>query len=230
MEVVSRSRARKARERAWPCSCPSMALPSQRSGTLHRILCVEDDPETASLVAEALTELGYRVELASDGEIGFARIVAERPDLVLCDVRMPRMSGFELLEKVSAAGPAFARLPFVFLTALEDRENQLAGRRLGADDYLTKPVDFELLGVVVDNRLRRAEGRVGTHTGVHLTQREKEVLTWVGRGKTSSEIAIIVGVSERTVKFHCDQAMQRLDVINRTQAVAKALVEGLITT
>jgi DNA-binding NarL/FixJ family response regulator len=193
-------------------------------------MCVEDDQETASLIAEALTELGYTVELAPDGESGFAKIIAERPDLVLCDVRMPRMSGFELLEKVSAAGPAFARIPFIFLTALGDRENELAGRRLGADDYLTKPADFEMLGIVVDNRLRRAEGRPGSHSEIHLTAREKEVLTWVGRGKTSSEIALILGLSDRTVNFHCDQAMRRLDVINRVQAVAKALSQGLITT
>src|SRR3954466_4843196 len=155
-----------------------MALAAERRAAVHRILCVEDDQETSSLLAEALLELGYTVELASDGEIGFARIVAERPDLVVCDVRMPRMSGFELLEKVSAAGPVFARMPFVFLTALEDRENELVGRRLGADDYLTKPVDFELLGVVLENRLRRAEGRIGP-SQLHLTEREKEVLTWV---------------------------------------------------
>ena len=197
---------------------------------MRRILCVEDDQEASSLLAEALTELGYIIETACDGESGLAKILAQRPDLVLCDVRMPRMGGFELLEKVTAAGPAFARVPFVFLTALDDRENVLAGRRLGADDYLTKPVDFELLGVVVDNRLRRAEGGAGPQPGVHLTEREKEVLTWVGRGKTSSEIAVILAVSERTVNFHCDQAMRRLDVINRTQAVVKALATGLITT
>jgi len=191
---------------------------------------VEDDPETSSLLAEALTELGYTVETECEGESGLAKILAQRPDLVLCDVRMPRMSGFEILDRVRAAGPAFARLPFVFLTALDDRENEVAGRRLGADDYLTKPVDFELLGVVVENRLRRAEGRAGPHADIHLTGREREVLTWVGRGKTSSEIAVILGLSERTVNFHCDQAMRRLDVINRTQAVARAIAEGLITT
>jgi DNA-binding NarL/FixJ family response regulator len=198
--------------------------------TLHTILCVEDDPETASLLVEALTELGYVVEHAPDGESGLARILAARPDLVLCDVRMPRMGGFELLEKVTAAGPGFAKLPFVFLTALGDREHELAGRRLGADDYLTKPVDFEILGVVVENRLRRA-GLLGLgQPQIHLTDREREVLTWVARGKTSAEIAIILGLSERTVNFHCDQAMRRLDVVNRTQAVAKALADGSIAT
>jgi len=192
-------------------------------------LCIEDDPDTASLLVEALSELGYTVELAPDGERGFAKILDMRPDLVLCDVRMPRMSGFELLEKVKAAGPACANLPFVFLTGLGDRDSELTGRRLGADDYLTKPVDFEMLGAVIENRLRRAEGHGGLQAHVHLTEREKEVLTWVSRGKTSSEIAIILGLSERTVNFHCDQAMKRLDVTNRTQAVATAIAHGLIS-
>jgi DNA-binding NarL/FixJ family response regulator len=178
---------------------------------------------------EALTELGYEVEVAEDGMSGLARVMERRPDLVLCDVLMPRMSGFELLDRLKASGPALAGLPFVFLTAMSDRENELAGRRLGADDYLTKPVDFEMLGIIVGNRLGRRDGNASAEGHDHLTQREKEVLTWVGRGKTSSEIAIILGLSERTVNFHCDQAMRRLDVINRTQAVAKALTAGLIT-
>jgi DNA-binding CsgD family transcriptional regulator len=62
---------------------------------------------------------------------------------------------------------------------------------------------------------------------VRLTEREREVLTWVGRGKTSAEIAVILGVRERTVNFHCERAMRRLNVINRTQAVAKAIAHGL---
>ena len=60
-----------------------------------------------------------------------------------------------------------------------------------------------------------------------LTPREREVLTWAGRGKTSAEIAIILGVRERTVNFHCDRAVRRLDVVNRTHAVAKAIAQGL---
>jgi DNA-binding NarL/FixJ family response regulator len=193
-----------------------------------RILCVEDDQETAGLLAEALGELGYAVDLAPDGEVGFEKIVTNRPDLVLCDIRMPRLGGFELLEKVKESATAPADLPFIFLTASADRNTELAGRRLGADDYLTKPVDFEMLGVVVDNRLRRANRREGVEQQFQLTQREAEVLTWVAKGKTSAEIAIILSLAERTVNFHCDQAMKRLDVINRTQAVATAIAQGLI--
>jgi DNA-binding response OmpR family regulator len=191
-------------------------------------LCVEDDEDTAGLLTEALGELGYSVERAVDGKHGLSTILASRPDLVVSDVRMPHMSGFELREKVVSAGPAFADVPFVFLTALGDRESELIGRRLGADDYLTKPADFEMLGLVIKNRLRRSAGQVGQRPDIPLTSREREVLTWVGRGKTSSEIAIILGLSSRTVNFHCDRATKRLDGVNRTQAVAKAVTQGLI--
>jgi DNA-binding NarL/FixJ family response regulator len=136
------------------------------------------------------------------------------------------MDGLELLEELSSSGNATS--PFIFLTGGYNRDTELAGRRLGADDYLTKPVDFEILSAVIENRLRRGRGRASMPAQTHLTIRESEVLTWVGQGKTSAEIAIILGRSERTINFHCDQAMRRLDVVNRTQAVVKALSQGLI--
>jgi DNA-binding NarL/FixJ family response regulator len=195
---------------------------------LSKILCIEDDSQTASLLSEALTELGYQAIVAGDGEEGLAAILSEKPDLVVCDVRMPKLSGFQVLERIAAEGPAYANIPFVFLTALGDRDSELGGRRLGADDYLTKPVDFEMLDTVIQNRLRRQSQGPRRRSEYHLTDREREVLTWVGRGKTSSEIATILGLSERTVNFHCDQAMKRLNVINRAQAVAKAVSEQLL--
>ena len=69
---------------------------------MPRILCVEDDEETASLLAEALVDLGYTVERASDGEAGLAAIRMSPPDLVVCDVRMPGMNGLDLLEQLAA--------------------------------------------------------------------------------------------------------------------------------
>ncbi len=191
------------------------------------ILCIEDDSQMTSLLHEALTEFGYETVVARNGEEGLALIRAKKPDLVVCDVRMPEMSGFQVLERLAAEGQDYAGIPFVFLTALGDRDSELAGRRLGADDYLTKPVDFEMLHTVIENRLRRSQG-ARRRSEYHLTDREREVLTWVGRGKTSSEIATILGLSERTVNFHCDQAMKRLNVINRAQAVAKAVSEQLL--
>jgi DNA-binding NarL/FixJ family response regulator len=154
--------------------------------------------------------------------------MTERPDLVLCDLNMPVMSGFELLERLTGLGPWFQHMPFVFLTALTDRDNELRGRRLGADDYVTKPIDFEVLDTIIKARLARV-ARVGLwRQDIQLSRREIETLTWSARGKTSDEIAQIVGLTRRTVDFHIDSARTKLGVATRTEAVATAVAAGLI--
>jgi DNA-binding NarL/FixJ family response regulator len=193
-----------------------------------RILCIEDDRETAALIEEDLLERGYEVVLASDGREGFAAILKHMPDLVLSDISMPVMSGFEVLERLTALAPRFRSMPFVFLTALSDRENELKGRHLGADDYVTKPIDFDVLATIITARLAgiaRMElwpGRIALH------DREVETLTWAARGKTSAEIAHILGLSKRTVDFHIDNARAKLGAATRTEAVIKAADGGLI--
>src|SRR5258706_16161139 len=102
--------------------------------TRKTILCIEDDRETAAMIAEELVERGFEVSVAHDGRTGLAAILKNMPDLVLSDISMPAMSGFELLERLTALEPRFAKMPFVFLTALTDRDNELKGRQLGADD------------------------------------------------------------------------------------------------
>jgi DNA-binding NarL/FixJ family response regulator len=193
-----------------------------------KILCIEDDRETAALIAEDLAERGYEVVLAHDGQEGFAAILKTLPDIVLCDINMPVLSGFEVLERLTAIEPRFKDMPFVFLTALADRNNELRGRQLGADDYVTKPIDFEILAKIVEARLSRI-ARIGVWAeGVNLSDREIEILTWVARGKTSTEIAEILKVSKRTVDFHIDNASTKLGAATRTQAAIKAATARLI--
>src|SRR5437016_5930887 len=121
-----------------------------------RILCIEDDRETAALIAEELLDRGYDVTLAYNGREGLAAILRTMPDLVLCDISMPMMSGFELLERLVELAPRFSKMPFVFLTALTDRDNELKGRQTGADGYVPKPIDFEVLATRLT--ARRARG------------------------------------------------------------------------
>src|SRR5579862_9059722 len=118
-----------------------------------KLLCIEDDRETATLIAEELVDRGYEVTIAYDGQEGLAAILKTMPDLVLSDISMPAMSGFELLERLIGLAPRFAKMPFIFLTALTDRDNELKGRQLGADDYVTKPIDFEMLATIITARL-----------------------------------------------------------------------------
>jgi DNA-binding response OmpR family regulator len=196
--------------------------------SMPRILCIEDDGETAGLIAEELIDRGFIVDIAHSGQHGLAAIFRERPDLVLSDVTMPEMSGFEVLERLTSVAPRFANMPFIFLTALADRDNELRGRRLGADDYVTKPIDFDILEAIVRTRLARAARNDIWPNDVRLSEREVETLTWAARGKTSAEIAVILDLTKRTVDFHVDNARAKLGVTTRIQAVVKAAAGGLI--
>jgi DNA-binding response OmpR family regulator len=118
-----------------------------------KILCIEDDPEAAALIVEELLDQGFEPITAHDGREGFEAILKHTPDLVLCDVSMPVMSGFEVLERLNAISPKGGRVPFVFLTAMTEREEEMRGRRLGADGYVVKPVDFDTLNAIINARL-----------------------------------------------------------------------------
>jgi DNA-binding NarL/FixJ family response regulator len=193
-----------------------------------KILCIEDDRETAALIAEELLERGYEVATAYDGHEGLAMILRCAPDLVVSDISMPVISGFELLERLTALAPQFSKMPFVFLTALSDRDSELKGRRLGADDYITKPIDFDILATIIAARLAGVARAQIWPKSVELTDREIETLTWVARGKTSSEIAEILGLTKRTIDFHSDSARAKLGVATRTEAAIKAMTGRLI--
>jgi DNA-binding response OmpR family regulator len=195
---------------------------------LTKILCIEDDRETAALIAEELVDRGYDVTVAHDGREGLAAILKVMPDLVLSDISMPEMSGFELLDSLVALAPRFSRMPFVFLTALTDRDTELKGRQLGADDYVTKPIDFEMLGAIITARLTGIARTELWPKTVALNEREMEVLTWSARGKTSAEIAKILGLTKRTIDFHIDNAREKLGAATRTEAVLKAAIGRLI--
>jgi DNA-binding response OmpR family regulator len=195
---------------------------------LKIILCIEDDRETAQLIAEELSERGFEVITAHDGPEGFVSILKGVPDLVLSDIGLPNMSGFEILERLNEVSPRLGHIPFIFLTALSGRDNELRARRLGADDYVTKPVDFEMLETIINARLTSvARNEIWPKLAV-LNDREAETLTWVARGKTSVEIAKTLGLSKRTIDFHLDNARIKLGAATRTEAAIKAAIGRLI--
>ncbi len=198
-------------------------------GDLRRhVLCIDDDRDTVGLIGEELVDRGFKVSMAYDGEQGFQAILAKQPDIVLADISMPVLSGFDLLARLTSIAPRFSSMPFVYLTALSDRTNELKGRQLGADDYITKPVDFDILIAIITARLARVARTALWPKQVNLTEREVETLTWAARGKTSSEIAQILGLTKRTVDFHIDNARVKLNTTTRMHAAVKAAAGQLI--
>lgn len=124
---------------------------------MAKILCIEDEASIRQDIVEELHDAGYETLTAGDGKAGLAAIKKHKPDLVLCDITMPKMDGFQLLAELRNNHPEFADLPFVFVSALADKKQIVEGKALGADDYLTKPIDFDLLLATVQSRLRQVE-------------------------------------------------------------------------
>ena len=133
------------------------------------ILCVEDEADIRGDIVEELRDAGYATVEAVNGREGMEAIAQHKPDLVLCDITMPEMNGYEMLTALRDNHPELADLPFVFLSALADRKDIIAGRHLGADDYMTKPVDFEMLLAMVESRLRQV-ARMQTRKQRHLVK------------------------------------------------------------
>jgi two-component system response regulator VicR len=117
-----------------------------------RILIAEDDRALSRVLSDNLTFCGFEVEAVDDGSEVIGRVRSFSPDLVLLDVMLPRQDGFELCGLIRQGG----RTPVIMLTARDQKADKLRGLELGADDYITKPFDFEELHARVRAVLRRA--------------------------------------------------------------------------
>src|SRR5690554_3250366 len=129
-------------------------------GTAKTILCVEDERRLRQDIIDELEIAGYDALGAADGREALALLDARRPDLILCDISMPRLDGFGFLETMRDTRPDLADVPLVFLTALGGRDHVINGKRAGADDYLVKPIDFDLMLATIESRLGQIE-RIG---------------------------------------------------------------------
>jgi class 3 adenylate cyclase len=128
----------------------------------YRVLVVDDDPDMAGYLALLLKREGMAVEMAADGESALVRVMTAPPDLVLLDVMMPGMSGFDVCRQLKG-DETTALIPIVLVTALEDSESRVRGIEAGADDFLSKPVKREEL-----------VARVKTLRRLHDTRKELE--------------------------------------------------------
>ncbi|MBI3376590.1 MAG: response regulator [Betaproteobacteria bacterium] len=128
----------------------------------YRILIVDDDPDMSAYLALLLRKEGMATEVAHDGESAITRVLTSPPDLVLLDVMMPGITGFDVCQQLKS-DPETALLPVVLITALEDQDSRVRGIEAGADDFLSKPVNREEL-----------LARVKTLRRLHETRKELE--------------------------------------------------------
>ncbi len=209
---------------------------------MNTILVIEDQPQMRKNIAFILEMENYRVLTAADGRQGLELALAQKPDLVICDVMMPELDGHGVIQGLRGNAPT-ATTPFIFLTAKGDKVDLRQGMNLGADDYLTKPVAREELLDAVKTRLARKKIHQAEVQSAHsaggfnpdfsspqpladklgLTPKESEVLLWVSQGKGNADVATLLGMAEKTVKKHLGNVFAKLGVESRNAAGLRAL-------
>ncbi|NOH62961.1 response regulator transcription factor [Vibrio sp. RE88] len=124
---------------------------------MNKILLVEDNREVAGILFDYFESMGMELDYADNGELGLQLALSENFDLILLDLMLPRMDGLTVCNKLREAGN---NTPILMLTALDNREDMLKGFEHGADDYLTKPFDLEILEARMHALVKRYRGQV----------------------------------------------------------------------
>jgi DNA-binding NarL/FixJ family response regulator len=200
---------------------------------MKTILIIEDEPEMRRNLATILRLEKFKPVVAENGRAGVEAALGAKPDLILCDVMMPELDGYGVLRELRSE-PATRAIPFIFLTAKGEKPDIRSGMNLGADDYLTKPVaKADLLDAILSRLKRAGETAVARDPDFRsaeplqrafgLTPRAAETLLWLAQGKTNGDIAIILGISESTVKKHVLEIFEALQVETRTAACLAAV-------
>jgi DNA-binding NarL/FixJ family response regulator len=188
------------------------------------VLVVDDDPVICDLVASTLTEQGYPTRQASDSREALYLIQRETPDVILLDVHLPDISGYQLCRRLrDDYGDAIG----IIVISGERKESfdRVAGLLLGADDYLVKPfVLDELLARV--QRLAKRSHPIARTVVAGLTRRELEILRLLACGMDHLEISHDLVITAKTVEKHIEHILLKLGVHSRAQAIALALQES----
>lgn len=191
---------------------------------MHTVLIVEDDPSYRHAMEVILQMEGFRVYTAPSGPSALAVLSTITPDIILCDILMPEMDGYAVLEALKQE-KRLVDVPFIFVTALADRVDVRRGMTEGADDYLTKPFTADEISAAVIGRIRRrsifarplddpATREKQKVLREKVTRRELEVLLLVGQGATSKQIADNLKVTLKTIEVHRSNLMKKLDAAN----------------
>ena len=196
-----------------------------------RLLVVDDDPGLLLAVSETLRAEGYEVKTARRGAEALVIVAQSLPDLIISDIRMPGMDGYQLVKNLRS-NPRTRLVPIVFLTAKDETEDRITGFRTGVDAYVTKPFEpDELVAVVaaILNRVERTHSDLARMFGEkaeempefrrdeELTDAEWRVAEAVARGLANKEIAAELNLSLRTIEGHISRILDKKNLSNRVE-------------
>ena len=202
-----------------------------------RVMVVDDDASVRKSLERLLTSVGYKVQTFDSARAFLARpqMPAEGPQCLILDIRMPGVSGLDLQTSLRSSG---ATIPIIFSTGFGDIASSVRAMKIGAVDFLTKPIDEEELlaaverGLVLDEEMRRLGAVMGTLTTrqARLTPRENQVFALVVTGMLNKQIAGRLGTCERTIKVHRARIMKKMEAGSVADLVRMADRLGLSAT
>lgn len=214
---------------------------------MKRILVVDDDTTLRMALSRYLEKRGYLVQDVDSGIQALALFEQDPPDLVVSDVMMPDMDGFEFCRRLRATRSG-QLVPFIFLSSKGEVEDRVQGHSMGADDYLIKPFEPRELLAKIEAQLERSrrihseivrlmqrtevtaapgEGPINAHPSpLPLTPAEEKVFWEVIQGYTNRQIGDRLFVSPRTVQTHLSNILSKLQLENRSQLVRFAFERG----
>jgi RNA polymerase sigma factor (sigma-70 family) len=198
------------------------------------VYVVDDDASFRTAIERRLRVAGYEVETYSSAQLLLDRVpAAERPGCILLDVQMPGLTGLELQSRLIELGSI---LPIVFVTGHADTPTTVRAIKAGAEDFLTKPASSEQLIAAIERALARYEALRSQRAKLdlilshlaRLTPRERQVFDLIVRGKINKQIATELGTTERTVKAHRHEVMEKMQVHSLAELVSSAERLGLL--
>lgn len=204
-------------------------------GDHKKLLLIDDDPNLILLVKDYLEFRGYEVVTAGNGREALGVLGSLVPDMIICDVMMPEMDGYDFVEQVRQ-DPGKSWIPILFLSAKGQSQDRVKGLTTGADVYMVKPFEPEELVAQVESSLKQAS-RLIQHKqqpgggppsiqvpfDVELTPTELKVVQFVARGMANREIAEEYKVSQRTIESHVSNMLGKTGLHNRTELARWAI-------
>lgn len=179
---------------------------AQTAGVTGEILIVEDSPESAQYLRQLLVAAGYAVRQALDGEMALLSVQTKLPDLILLDVRMPVMDGFEVCRRLKA-NSATTEVPVIFLSAMKEMDAVVAGFRAGAVDYVSKPYQAEEILARVKTQLEL--GRLRTQLEQTVQLRTRQLLDEIAERKQAEQLLLDKRRKLRELSSHLEDVRER---------------------
>ena len=200
-----------------------------------QLMLVDDDPNLILLVKDYLEFRGYQVITAGNGREALDLLEEQIPDLIICDVMMPEMDGYSLVQHIRENSTT-EWVPVLFLSAKGQSQDRVKGLNTGADVYIVKPFEPEELVAQVESSLKQASRlikhqnssfrnrpTIRVRQDVELTPTELKVVLLVAKGMANRDIAQIMEVSQRTIESHVSNMLGKTGLHNRTELTRWAI-------